>query len=91
MFKFLFYLKQDIILILNAIFVVYESVLDLNSEKLKTKQYEKSEHFKQGITILFALVYVTEVFLKLLVFSWDAYWSRKQNRYYNDSITCLII
>lgn len=72
---------MNFVLAVNVFWVLLQSAVDLNDMK--------EPDFFQMIDLFFSLIYLLEVGLKLLYWSWGEYWQNNDNRF--DFITTLIL
>lgn len=72
---------MDGVLILNVLWVIFESYYDLND-------MTEAPYFAH-IDLFFSFVYLLDVFVKLLIWSWQEYWFFTDNRF--DFATTLIL
>mmetsp|Transcript_60142 Transcript_60142/g.111529 ORF Transcript_60142/g.111529 Transcript_60142/m.111529 type:complete len:779 (+) Transcript_60142:60-2396(+) len=69
------------VLALNSLFIVVESVYDFNDWK--------EPHFFELLDCFFSFIYLLEVGVKLLIWSWEEYWVHMTNRF--DFITSIVL
>lgn len=72
---------MNFVLAMNVVWVVFQSVIDLNNME--------EPGFFQAIDVFFSFIYLLEVGLKLCYWSWGEYWQNNDNRF--DFVSTMVL